>query len=76
MYEELRRILLDDLRCTEDEVRPQASCDEAGLDSLAMVELSMALSRRLGLEISDDELLRTLTVADIVRLMERQRAGA
>lgn len=70
MYEILVGILVDDLELNASDVRPDASCEDAGLDSLAMVELSMILEKRLNLRISDDELLATKRVADIVRMME------
>jgi acyl carrier protein len=70
MYEVLVGILVDDLELNAGDVRPDASCEDAGLDSLAMVELSMILEKRLKLKISDDELLATKRVSDIVRMME------
>ena len=54
---------------------PDASREDAGLDSLAVVELSMVLSRRLDIDIPDDELLELKTVADIVQLIEQRTAG-
>jgi acyl carrier protein len=56
-------------------VHPGASREDAGLDSLAIVELSMVLSRRLGVDFSDDELLELKTVADIAQLMEQRTAS-
>lgn len=70
MYEILVDILVDDLQLNASDVGPDANCEDAGLDSLAMVELSMILQKRLNLQISDDELLATKRVADIVRMME------
>lgn len=70
MYEILSGILVEDLHLNVSDVRPDASCEDAGLDSLAMVELSMILQKRLNMQISDDELLATKRMADIVRMME------
>jgi len=70
MYEILSGILVDELHLNASDVRPDANCEDAGLDSLAMVELSMILQQRLNMRISDDELLATNRVADIVRMME------
>ena len=72
MYETLVRILVDDLHLNASEVGPDASCEDAGLDTLALVELSMVLQERLDLDISDDELRSTKRVADIVRMMEER----
>ncbi|WP_030621073.1 acyl carrier protein [Streptomyces sclerotialus] len=76
MYEALKTILIEELQLTEGDVRPEAGREEAGLDSLAMVELSMLLSKRLGIEISDDELLESATLSDIARLMDERSAKA
>jgi acyl carrier protein len=70
MYQVLRTILVEDLRLDENDVRPEAEREDAGLDSLAMVELSMILSKRFDIEIGDDELFGATTVADIALLME------
>lgn len=47
-------ILGDDLQLNATDVRPDVSCEDAGLDLLAMVELSMILQKRLNLQTSDD----------------------
>ena len=76
MYEMLRTILVEDLQLEDAHVRPEAGREGAGLDSLAVVELSMILSKRLSIEISDDELMRVSTVAEIARLMEERSPRA
>jgi acyl carrier protein len=74
MYELLRTILIEDLLLDADGVRPDASREDAGLDSLAVIELSIVLSQRHGINITDDELLELETVADIVALMGERTA--
>jgi acyl carrier protein len=69
MYELLKTIMIEDLLLDADGVRPDASREDAGLDSLAVIELSIVLSQRHGINITDDELLELETVADIVALM-------
>lgn len=71
MYELLKTIMIEDLQLDAVELSPDASREDAGLDSLAMVELSMVLSRRLGVDVPDDELLELDTVADIARFIEK-----
>jgi acyl carrier protein len=75
MYELLKTIMVEDLKLDPAEVTPDATREDAGLDSLAVVELSMVLSRRLGVDIPDDELLELKTVADIAQLIEQRTAG-
>jgi acyl carrier protein len=75
MYELLKAIMVEVLLLDPDDVRPDASRKDAGLDSLGVVELSMALSKRHGIHITDDELLELDTVADIAELMEQRTAA-
>lgn len=75
MYELLKAIMIDNLLLDADGVHPDATREDAGLDSLAVVELSMVLSQHHGIQISDDELLELDTVAEIAALMEQRTAG-
>jgi acyl carrier protein len=75
MYELLKTIMIEDLQLNVDGVSPDASREEAGLDSLAIVELSMVLSRRLGIEIPDSELLELETLADIAQFLQQRAIG-
>lgn len=75
MYDLLKTIMIEDLQLDGDGVSPDASREDAGLDSLAIVELSMVLSRRFGIDIADDELLELETVADIAQLIEKRTVG-
>jgi histidinol-phosphate aminotransferase len=75
MYDLLKTIMIEDLRLDADKVSPDADCEDAGLDSLAIIELSMVLSRRLGVEITEDELLELATVADIAQFIEKRTVG-
>lgn len=76
MYEKLKSILIDDLELTAEDIRPEATLDEAGLDSLAIVDLSIVLNKQYGFEVSDDELMEAATVADIAGLLAlRASAG-
>jgi acyl carrier protein len=76
VYELLRTILAEDLQLADEDLRPEADREGAGLDSLAVVELSMILRKRFSIEISDDELMNIPTVADIARLMEERSPRA
>lgn len=76
MYELLKSVMIEVLLLDADGVRPDATCVDAGLDSLAVVELSMVLGERHGIDISDDELLELETVAEVVALMEQRKRSA
>ena len=75
MYETLKTILVNDMQLMEEDIRPEASFDEAGLDSLTVVELSIVLGKRYGVEISDDELIESGTVAGIADLMAQRMSA-
>ncbi|WP_405431297.1 acyl carrier protein [Micromonospora sp. NBC_00617] len=75
MFDQLKTILVEDLQMRTEDVVATADRVEVGLDSLAVVELSDLLSKRLDIHISDYELLELATVGDIAELVaERCRA--
>lgn len=74
MYELLKTIMVENLLLNADGVRPDASREDVGLDSLAVVELSLALRKRYGIHITDEELLELETVEDIAQLMGQRTA--
>lgn len=76
MYDKLKSIMVRELLLKADDIRPDATLAEAGMDSLAMVELAMVLSKRYGAELSDDELIETATVADIANLLAARASAA
>ncbi|MCW2929859.1 MAG: hypothetical protein JWM19_821 [Actinomycetia bacterium] len=76
MYELLKTIMIQDLQLDAAAVHPGASREDAGLDSLAVVELSMVLSERHGIPVTDDELFELKTVAQIAQLMEQRTPRA
>ncbi|MGH3869948.1 MAG: acyl carrier protein [Pseudonocardiaceae bacterium] len=67
------RILLNDLKVPADRMSPDVGLDDAGVDSLAIVELSELLSDQLGIEISDDEIERATTLGELDRLIEQKQ---
>jgi acyl carrier protein len=76
VYDLLKSILVDDLQIRAEDITSAANRAEVGIDSLAVTELSSVLSRRLGIEIHDYELLELSTVGDIACLMEERRFAA
>jgi acyl carrier protein len=76
VYDKLKSIMVRELLLKADDIRPDATLAEAGMDSLAMVELAMVLSKRYGAELSDDELIETATVADIANLLATRASAA
>ncbi|WP_309117472.1 acyl carrier protein [Saccharothrix sp.] len=75
MNAELIKILSADIRVSEDLLVPDTSLDEAGVDSLAVVELSVLLTERLGITVADEDIARAATLGDIDRLVVDQLEG-
>ncbi|UMP06848.1 acyl carrier protein [Amycolatopsis sp. EV170708-02-1] len=72
MFEVLQEILVDKLKIPAAEVRAEVTPEDADLDSLTIVELSMVLEKEFGIEISEDEIKSAATLGDIARLMEQR----
>ncbi|QLE75418.1 acyl carrier protein [Streptomyces rectiverticillatus] len=71
--EDLKRILTVDLQLDDAALRPGTSLEDAGIDSLSVVELSVYLSEQLGLEISEEELQSAASVDELDRMVEQRR---
>jgi acyl carrier protein len=67
---DLAEILRTDIRVPDTRLDPHLSLDEAGVDSLAAVELSMLLGDRLGITVDDADIRRVATLGDLDRLVE------
>lgn len=75
-FDQLKDILVKNLKVTPDHVTPEATWEDIELDSLAIVELSLLLEQECGLEIDDKELLELPTINDMVTLMEERSSKA
>ncbi|MEU0060044.1 acyl carrier protein [Streptomyces sp. NPDC006334] len=71
----LVRILVDDLGLTEDDLRPDATLNDAGLDSLALAELAELLPERLGVRLGDDVLTKAATIGALSTMVEQTLAA-
>ena len=66
-FEKVRDIIVETLGCDAEEVTPEASLSEdLGADSLAAVELVMALEEATGLSIAEEDAANLKTVGDIL----------
>lgn len=74
-FEEVRDIIVETLGCEAEQVTPEASlADDLGADSLAAVELVMALEEAGGVTIADEDVANLKTVGDIMKYLEKNKA--
>lgn len=73
-FEKLRDIIVETLGCEAEQVTMEASlADDLGADSLAAVELVMALEEASGITIADTDVENLKTVADIVKYLKEHK---
>ncbi|MFC8391507.1 acyl carrier protein [Streptomyces sp. NPDC057238] len=75
MTGDLTRILIHDLKLPADRLIDDASLDHAGFDSLAVVELSVLLTDRYGIDISDSDIKDAATLGRLDLLITSKRSG-
>lgn len=74
-FDKVRDVIVETLACEADQVTMEASlADDLGADSLASVELVMALEEATGVAIDDAELPNLKTVGDIMKYLEAHKA--
>ena len=63
-FDDLKRILVDRVGLPEDDVTndPEAKFEDMGLDSLAFVEIQLAMQQEYGFEIPDEDAQEITTV--------------
>jgi acyl carrier protein len=65
--EKVKKIIMDQLGVSADELKPEASfIEDLGADSLDLTELIMAMEEEFSLEIDDEEAQKLLKVQDAV----------
>lgn len=69
-FEKVRNVIAETLGCDLDKVVKEATLtDDLGADSLASVELVMALEEAVGVSIADEDLPNIKTVGDIMEYL-------
>ncbi len=56
-------------------IREEAWLIEYGLDSVRSLELVLTLERHFAIELPEEEIVRVVTVGDLIRLIESQING-
>lgn len=71
LFDDVRDVIVETVGCEAAAVTPEARLNEdLGADSLAAMELIMALEEKLDTEIDDAELDQFKTVNDLVSYLE------
>ncbi len=75
-FEDLKRILVDRVGLAEDKVSddPEATFESMDLDSLAFVEIQLAMQQEYGFEIPDEDASEILTVGQAIDYANRRMA--
>ncbi|MBQ9515623.1 MAG: acyl carrier protein [Ruminococcus sp.] len=74
MFEDVKKILVEQLHCDASVVTPDASIKEdLGADSLDILQLLMTIEEEHGIVIPDEELAQFEKVQDIVDFLEKQK---
>ncbi|MCA9660059.1 MAG: acyl carrier protein [Myxococcales bacterium] len=70
----VKEIIIEQLDANAEDIRPEASfIDDLQADSLAVVELVLALEENFDIKIPDDEVDRIKTVGDAVKYIEDRK---
>ena len=75
VYTKIVALLDDKFGIAADEVTETTTFEELDLDSLDLVEFSMASEDELGVKIEDEEAAELKTVGDAVKLLESKGAS-
>ena len=69
--ERVRKIIVEQLEVSPDKVKPEASfADDLKADSLAVVELVLALEEAFKIEIPDEDTEKIKTVGDAINYIK------
>lgn len=73
-FEKIKDIIVETLSCDADKVTPDARlAEDLEADSLAAVELSMALEEEFGVsEMSEEDIAGIATVGDLVNYLQNK----
>lgn len=74
-FEKLQNIIVETIGCDAELVKPEAKLvEDLGADSLAAVELMMALEEALDITISDEDAQELTTVQKIIDYLAKAAA--
>ena len=73
MFEKLKAILVEELSLNADDITPGAELvNDLGINSLDLADLVLLCEDEFGIEFSEDDIHKFITVADVVEFLEQQ----
>jgi acyl carrier protein len=66
VYEQIKELLIVSFQVPADKITADASLEDLEFDSLELVELSLALEEKFGVQLRDEELVELWRVGAIV----------
>jgi acyl carrier protein len=76
VYDQLKELLINSFQVPEESITPNAGLEDLELDSLDVVELSLAIQQRLAVKVSEDEILELASLSALIGLIEARTAEA
>lgn len=76
LLDTLNAILVEDFDIPADELGADVTFEALGLDSLDLVDLTLALEERTGIRLEDEELADIRTLGDAANIAEKKGANA
>jgi acyl carrier protein len=75
-FEDLKRILVDRVGMNEADIKddPEATFEDMGLDSLALVEIQLAMEQEYGFTIADEDAERIQKVGEAIDYVNQRLA--
>jgi len=71
-FEKVKEILVDILGVKEEDIKMESKfVDDLGADSLDLVELIMSFEEKFGIEISDEDAEKIVTVQDALDFIDK-----
>ena len=71
MFEKIKQLLIDELQVDADKITMEAElANDLGVNSLDLADMILLCEEKFEIEISDDDIRKFVTVADICEYLE------
>ncbi|MBQ4509943.1 MAG: acyl carrier protein [Clostridia bacterium] len=71
MFEKLKNILVEELSLNPDDITPDAElANDLGINSLDLADLVLLCEDEFGIEFSEDDIHKLITVGDVAEYIE------